>query len=57
MLLVALDYLRINPEPTESEIRQAISAVLCRCTGYRDIVRSIAAAAKAMHKIGGETPV
>ncbi len=32
----------------ETEIREAISAVICRCTGYRDIVRSIAAAAKAM---------
>jgi len=43
-----VDFLRLNPSPTEQEIREAISAVLCRCTGYRDIVRSIAAAADKM---------
>src|SRR6266403_498322 len=32
MLITALDYLKINPSPTEDEIRDAISAVLCRCT-------------------------
>jgi carbon-monoxide dehydrogenase small subunit len=54
MLMVALEFLRLNPQPTEREIREAISAVLCRCTGYRDIVRSIAAAAKTMNKSNGE---
>ena len=52
MLMVALDFLRLNPSPSEQEIREAISAVLCRCTGYRDIVRSIQAAADAMRKAG-----
>jgi aerobic carbon-monoxide dehydrogenase small subunit len=52
MLMVALDFLRLNPAPSEAEIRDAISAVLCRCTGYRDIVRSIAAGAAAMRKNG-----
>lgn len=41
MLMVALDFLKTNPSPTEAEAREAISAVLCRCTGYRDIVRSV----------------
>ena len=45
MLLTALDFLRVNPEPTESEIREGISAVLCRCTGYQGIVKAVAAAA------------
>src|SRR5262249_1971076 len=31
MLLTALDFLNTNPNPTETEIRQGISAVLCRC--------------------------
>jgi aerobic-type carbon monoxide dehydrogenase small subunit (CoxS/CutS family) len=53
MLMVALDFLRLNPAPSEAEIREAISAVLCRCTGYRDIVRSIQAGAEAMRKAGG----
>jgi aerobic-type carbon monoxide dehydrogenase small subunit (CoxS/CutS family) len=52
VLMVALDFLRLNPSPTDQEIREAISAVLCRCTGYRDIVRSIAAAADKMRTTG-----
>jgi aerobic-type carbon monoxide dehydrogenase small subunit (CoxS/CutS family) len=45
MLLTALDFLRVNPRPTEQEIREGISAVLCRCTGYHGIIKAIAAAA------------
>ena len=45
MLLTALDFLATNPEPTEVEIRQGLSAVLCRCTGYQGIVKAVAAAA------------
>jgi aerobic-type carbon monoxide dehydrogenase small subunit (CoxS/CutS family) len=45
MLMTALDLLRVNPEPTEREIREGISAVLCRCTGYHGIVKAVEAAA------------
>ena len=48
MLIAALDFLRTNPSPTEEEIREAMSAVICRCTGYRNIVRAVAAAAEKM---------
>jgi aerobic-type carbon monoxide dehydrogenase small subunit (CoxS/CutS family) len=48
MLIAALDYLKINPSPTEDEIREAISAVLCRCTGYVNIVKAVKAGAEAM---------
>ncbi len=48
MLITALDYLKINPSPNEDEIRDAISAVLCRCTGYVNIVKAIKAGAEAM---------
>jgi aerobic carbon-monoxide dehydrogenase small subunit len=48
MLITALDFLRINPSPSEEEIREAMSAVICRCTGYRNIVRAVAAAAEMM---------
>jgi aerobic-type carbon monoxide dehydrogenase small subunit (CoxS/CutS family) len=48
MLLTALDFLRTNPQPTEQEIREGISAVLCRCTGYHGIVKAIAAAAPVL---------
>ena len=50
MLLTALDFLATNPEPTEVEIRQGLSAVLCRCTGYQGIVKAVAAAAVALRK-------
>ena len=45
MLLAALDFLNTNPSPTESEIREGLAAVLCRCTGYQGIVKAVAAAA------------
>ena len=45
MLMTALDFLRTNPSPTEREIREGISAVLCRCTGYQGIVNAVRAAA------------
>jgi aerobic-type carbon monoxide dehydrogenase small subunit (CoxS/CutS family) len=48
MLITALDFLRINPSPSEEEIREAMSAVICRCTGYRNIVRAVVAAAEMM---------
>jgi aerobic-type carbon monoxide dehydrogenase small subunit (CoxS/CutS family) len=48
MLMTALDLLRVKPEPTEAEIREGISAVLCRCTGYQGIVRAVQAAARAL---------
>ena len=48
MLNTAVDFLRVNPSPTRDEIREAMSAVICRCTGYRDIVNAIEAAAKKM---------
>jgi carbon-monoxide dehydrogenase small subunit len=48
MLIAALDYLKVNPSPTEDEIREGISAVLCRCTGYINIVKAVKAAAEAM---------
>jgi len=46
MLLTALDLLQTNPRPTEAEIRQGLSAVLCRCTGYQGIVNAVRAAAR-----------
>jgi len=48
MLLAALDFLNTNPSPTEQEIREGISSVLCRCTGYQGIVKAIQAAAPVL---------
>jgi carbon-monoxide dehydrogenase small subunit len=45
MMLVGSAFLEENPNPTDEEIRWAISGNLCRCTGYMNIVKSIQAAA------------
>jgi aerobic-type carbon monoxide dehydrogenase small subunit (CoxS/CutS family) len=46
MLITAVDLLRVNPQPSREKIREAMSAVLCRCTGYQGIVNAIAAVSK-----------
>jgi carbon-monoxide dehydrogenase small subunit len=38
-------WLAENPDPTEAQIRDALSGNLCRCTGYHNIVAAIAKAA------------
>jgi aerobic-type carbon monoxide dehydrogenase small subunit (CoxS/CutS family) len=48
MLMAALDFLKTNPSPSEHEVREGISSVICRCTGYRNIVRAVLAAAEKM---------
>jgi carbon-monoxide dehydrogenase small subunit len=50
MLLAALDFLRMHPDPTESQIREGLSAVLCRCTGYQGIVNAVKAAAPVLRR-------
>ncbi|MFI7189656.1 (2Fe-2S)-binding protein [Nocardia nova] len=46
-IVSATAFLRENPDPTDTEIREAISGNLCRCTGYQGIVRAVRAAADA----------
>ena len=48
MLTTLLEFLRDNPDPTEHEVRVAISGNLCRCTGYQGIVLAALDAAKRM---------
>ncbi|MCX7622261.1 MAG: (2Fe-2S)-binding protein [Thermomicrobium sp.] len=45
MVLTAVALLTENPDPSEDEIREALSGNLCRCTGYQNIVRAVRAAA------------
>ena len=45
MMMTARWLLDRNPDPSEEEIREAISGTLCRCTGYESIVTAIRAAA------------
>ena len=53
MLMTALDFLKLNPDPSEAEIREAISAVLCRCTGYHGIIKAVKAAAPHVRSATG----
>lgn len=46
MMMTARWLLDNNPDPTDLEIREAISGQICRCTGYENIVRSIRWAAE-----------
>ncbi|MEK9693342.1 MAG: 2Fe-2S iron-sulfur cluster-binding protein [Rhodospirillaceae bacterium] len=43
-----LEFLEENPDPTEEEVRIAISGNLCRCTGYQGIVAAALDAAKRL---------
>ena len=48
LLMTLVPFLKENPNPTEPEIRQAISGNLCRCTGYQHIVDAVKLAAEKM---------
>jgi carbon-monoxide dehydrogenase small subunit len=41
MILAAVDLLKRNPQPNESEIRNGLAGNLCRCTGYMKIFESV----------------
>jgi aerobic carbon-monoxide dehydrogenase small subunit len=47
MILAAVDLLRDNPDPSDTEIREGLEGNLCRCTGYENIVRAVRRAAAA----------
>jgi carbon-monoxide dehydrogenase small subunit len=53
MLMAAWDLLRTNPSPTDQEIRTALAAVVCRCTGYQGIVEAVRDAARRMRASSG----
>jgi carbon-monoxide dehydrogenase small subunit len=46
MMMTARWLLDHNPDPSETEIREAISGQLCRCTGYKNIVKAVRWAAE-----------
>jgi aerobic-type carbon monoxide dehydrogenase small subunit (CoxS/CutS family) len=48
MILASKNLLDNNPNPSRAEIEQAVSSVLCRCTGYTKITRAIESAASEM---------
>jgi carbon-monoxide dehydrogenase small subunit len=48
MIMTAVDLLRRVPDPSEHDIRSNLEGNICRCTGYHNIVKAVAAAAVAM---------
>ncbi len=54
MVISAKALLDRNPNPTEDEIRSAISGNLCRCTGYGQIIEAVKIAAARLNESGGE---
>jgi carbon-monoxide dehydrogenase small subunit len=53
MLVTSFALLQGNADPSEPEIRQAISGNLCRCTGYVNIVKSVQHAAAELRSEAG----
>ena len=50
LIVAAQSMLATTPEPSEDEIRLALSGNLCRCTGYTRVFEAVRKAAQAMHK-------
>lgn len=50
MLMTLTEFLRDHPDPTEAEVRVALTGNLCRCTGYQGIVDAALAAARKMRE-------
>jgi carbon-monoxide dehydrogenase small subunit len=56
MLLSAMELLAEHPEPTDAQIDTGLAGNLCRCTGYRSLVRAVKAAARKLQDTSGQTP-
>jgi carbon-monoxide dehydrogenase small subunit len=41
MVMSTIDLLRVNPDPSEAEIRDWLEGNICRCTGYHNIVQAV----------------
>ena len=50
MLMTLTEFLRDHPDPSEAEVRRALSGNICRCTGYQAIVAAALDAAKRMRE-------
>jgi len=53
ILMTLTEFLRDNPDPSESEVREALSGNICRCTGYQGIVAAALEAAANLRADGG----
>lgn len=50
-LMTLIPFLEENPNPSEEQIREAISGNLCRCTGYHNIVKAVKLASEGIHSM------
>ena len=55
MIMTAVGLVAENPEPSADEIREGLKGNVCRCTGYHNIVKSIAAGAADMNAKGSDS--
>lgn len=52
MLIIAHDFLQTHPDPSGEDIKEGMSANLCRCTGYWNILDAVAEVAKRRRPVG-----
>lgn len=55
-LMTAYELLQHNPNPSEEEIRSALSGNICRCTGYQQIVEAVQSASQAIAGASATVP-
>ena len=55
MLMSAYEIIARNPEPDETEVRQALAGNLCMCTGYINIVKAVLAGAREVQRMLNES--
>ncbi len=53
-VISATAFLRDHPDPTDEQIRDALSGNLCRCTGYQGILQAVGAAAKSASTVAAD---
>lgn len=56
-IMTSIGFLDQNPNPTEHEIREGLEGLICRCTGYQNIVSAVQYAAELMQEAQGEREV
>ena len=54
MMLTSVALLAENPDPSEEDVRWALSGQICRCTGYQNIVKAVRSAAAAIREKEGK---
>jgi len=57
ILMTLIPFLEANPTPSTTQVREALSGNLCRCTGYQHIVEAVVLAARNMKQAAGAAAV